>query len=526
MTTALYNKLANALFGSANIQSGAGGKYPDSVQNYLDSLENQPYMQTLLNQPKQTGLSLDQYKEGIAQGLNFGVPEIAEAQRALKINTPQTQEDIEKAKTGTFNNYPLQAGLTGGQRQGGLLNDFWGGYRDNYNNSFNPNNLMPQNKGFATKAGELLGSVGRFVDSPLGRGLLAYGLNKTLGYDDSALEGLQAYVGRQNAKTADDLYRSQLKQMGYNDEAINSISGNITSDMYKNLASNTYKFRNLDQNTYVKMRNAYDKQLQAGILSPEEYQANIEALNNQYVNSQIQTMQAGNVGVSNQTRNTNMNEQLLPYKQYALQVSPQIAMGNYDLNRAKFNYQQQQDAFDNWLQTEKLKKGGDGRGLTSSAAENLSGTYQGINQMNDLKSIINTLPDRITTPGIAQLSSFNPLDTDAQAFNQYVKTYKQVIGKGLEGGVLRKEDEYKYDQIIPKMGDTKAVLKKKADQLQNMLVNKYNTDLDFYNKSGFNTGSLPKVNSQANNSQLINKLKKAGYSDQKIQQYLQAKGLL
>ena len=134
---------------------------------------------------------------------------------------------------------------------------------------------------------------------------------------------------------------------------------------------------------------------------------------------------------------------------------------------------------------------GGGARLTSSAAENLSGTYQGINQMTGLKSKIDKLPKRITTPGIAQLSAMNPLDTDAQTFNQYVKTYKQVIGKGLEGGVLRKEDEYKYDQIIPKLGDTKAVLKKKADQLQDMLVDKYKTDIDFYGMAGYNTGNFP-----------------------------------
>lgn len=134
-----------------------------------------------------------------------------------------------------------------------------------------------------------------------------------------------------------------------------------------------------------------------------------------------------------------------------------------------------------------------GARLGATAAEGLSGTYQGIKQMTDLKGMINQLPGRITTPGIAQLSAMNPLDTDAQTFNQYVKTYKQVIGKGLEGGVLRKEDEYKYDQIIPKVGDTKAVLRKKAEQLQRMLENKYRTDKDFYNMAGYNTRNFPNL---------------------------------
>lgn len=192
----------------------------------------------------------------------------------------------------------------------GLLNDLASGYRENYVTGFAAPNLGQQQtadgrqKGFGYRLGEGLGSVGRFIDSPLGRGLIAAGLNSALGYDNSLQEGLTAAVGRQNAQTTDRVYRNQLKQMGFGEDELNNIRGNITSDMYKNLASNTYRFRNLDQNTYVKMKNAYDKQLQAGILTPEEYKTNIDALNNQYVNSQVQTMQAGNVQQSNQTRLT------------------------------------------------------------------------------------------------------------------------------------------------------------------------------------------------------------------------------
>ena len=377
--------------------------------------------------------------------------------------------------------------------QPGLLEDIAKGYTENYNNGLNINNFG-QNKGFATRLGEGLGSVGRFIDSPLGRGLLAAGLNSALGYNNSLQEGLAAFSGRQNAQTANELYKQQLKQYGYTDDELNNLKGNISNDVYKNLVNNLYKTRNLDQNTYVKLRNAFDRQLQTGVLTPEQYNLNIEALNNQYINSQIKTMESGNVGVSNQTRNTNMNEQLLPYKQYALQTAPQIALGNLGVAQGNLALNQQKFA-------EQVANGG-GKALTSNGAENLSGTYQGIQQMTDLKGLIDKLPNRITTPGVAQLSALNPLDTDAQAFNQYVKTYKQVIGKGLEGGVLRKEDEYKYDQIIPKMGDTKEVLKKKADQLQKMLESKYNTDLDFYGRAGYNIKNFQQSNTKTQTQQV------------------------
>jgi hypothetical protein len=133
------------------------------------------------------------------------------------------------------------------------------------------------------------------------------------------------------------------------------------------------------------------------------------------------------------------------------------------------------------------------RTIPAGSVENLSSTYQGLIQMRDLMDKLPKLPKRLTTPGLAQASAINPFDTDAQSFNQYVKTYKQVIGKGLEGGVLRKEDEYKYDQIIPKVGDTAKVLEQKAEQLKQMLLNKYNSDLEYLERAGYDTSDLKTI---------------------------------
>ena len=505
MTAGLWNNLgnkftnagsalANALFGTQNITPIQQNqtKYPEGLQNYLDSLDQKPYMQKLLNQPKETGLTLDQIKEGIAQGLNFGVPEIADAQEALKINKPKTGEEIELAKTGQFNTYsqPLSAGLSATNRQGGLFNDITTGFRENYHNSFDPSNLAPQNKNFATRLGEGLGTVARFADSPLGRGLLAYGLNNALGYDDSGLEGIKAFVGRQNARTADEIYRNNLNKLGID---TSNIKGNVTSDVYKNLADFSYKQQSLQAKKDI--AEAKDNVSRARMI--------MTALNNGTITPQEAQLQMANYGVTLNDLQESNQTKLLPYKQYAMQVAPQVALGNLGVAQGNLALRQAELPYDiayKQAQLQKLSQPDFGRGLTTGAAENLSGTYQGIGQMKDLKDVINKLPGRITTPGIAQAAALNPLDTDAQAFNQYVKTYKQVIGKGLEGGVLRKEDEYKYDQIIPKMGDTKAVLMKKANQLQNMLESKYNTDLDFYAKSGYNVNNFPKVNTQTKNN--------------------------
>ena len=94
---------------------------------------------------------------------------------------------------------------------------------------------LPQEKNWATRIGEGLGTLGRFVDSPLGRGLIAGGLNSALGYKNSLQEGLNAAVGRQQAQTADRVYRKQLGQMGYSQEDLDNITGDITPSIYKGL---------------------------------------------------------------------------------------------------------------------------------------------------------------------------------------------------------------------------------------------------------------------------------------------------
>lgn len=214
--------------------------------------------------PKEEQLSDEQIKSNIINGLNMENKYISDWQNANNIRKPQDEEEIEQARLGQFNTPTLSTALSE-EKQLPKPNSFMEGYRENYNNAFSPVNWQRNpNKNWQYRLGEGLGSVGRFIDSPLGRGLIAAGLNKALGYDDSALEGLQAFAGRQNAVTADKFYRNELaKNYGYTDEDLAGIRGNITSDVFKNLTSSAYKNKQLetriaiantkDQNTAAKM---------------------------------------------------------------------------------------------------------------------------------------------------------------------------------------------------------------------------------------------------------------------------------
>lgn len=72
----------------------------------------------------------------------------------------------------------------------------------------------------------------------------------------------------------------------------------------------------------------------------------------------------------------------------------------------------------------------------------------------------------------------NPFDVDARSLQAEIDRVRQVIGKALEGGVLRKEDEEKYKKILPQITDSKDVALNKLRQLNRKLK----TDLELYVK--------------------------------------------
>ena len=120
----------------------------------------------------------------------------------------------------------------------GFFEDFGRGYRENATQGFNVNNLTPvQGKGLATRLGEGLGTIERFANSPLGRGLIAYGLSNAMGDTNPLEQAFTAGVGRQNNITQDRVYRNQLKQLGMTDDEVNAIPGNVTKDVFEGVTS-------------------------------------------------------------------------------------------------------------------------------------------------------------------------------------------------------------------------------------------------------------------------------------------------
>lgn len=129
-------------------------------------------------------------------------------------------------------NTVIASGVATPTRKGGILTDLIGGFRENRDNAFNPNNLMAdKNKGFVYRLGEGLGSLARIGESPLGRGLLVGGAVSALGGSggDALAYGLGTTAQNQQLKSNDRLYRNNLAEQGIN---TNGIRGYISPQSY------------------------------------------------------------------------------------------------------------------------------------------------------------------------------------------------------------------------------------------------------------------------------------------------------
>lgn len=97
---------------------------------------------------------------------------------------------------------------------------------------------------------------------------------------------------------------------------------------------------------------------------------------------------------------------------------------------------------------------------------------------------------------ISGLRAKNPFDEQARNVQSEIDRVRQVVGKALEGGVLRKEDEEKYKKILPVMGDRPMVVKHKLEQLAKKMKADMNTYLKGNKAAGYNienlTGLVPK----------------------------------
>ena len=240
----------------------------NGVNNLRNNVQNANFFNRLANQTSNGELPYIQPIQMREDGSVYEIPQPVEykpnaIQKAGNKLTDallgQKAASTDNIGIGDGNTFDITASET--PRTGGILRDIAGGYNENRNTPISLNNFgQNQDKGIAYKIGEGLGSVGRFIDSPLGRGVLT---GAAIGLLGGAPAEMLAYGGtatalNQGNRLRDRAYRQQLVSTmqdslrngeGWNDltpeeqnarlqsvaDQINGMRGYMADDVYKNI---------------------------------------------------------------------------------------------------------------------------------------------------------------------------------------------------------------------------------------------------------------------------------------------------
>ena len=131
-----------------------------------------------------------------------------------------------------------------------------------------------------------------------------------------------------------------------------------------------------------------------------------------------------------------------------------------------------------------------GRAVTSGDAGDLADFDT---SMDDLRVLRSVVAKNGATGVEAQVGAALPnwvtnitgLGTEAKKKQAVIDRVKQVIGKTLEGGVLRKEDEYKYEKILPTISDNPGVVLTKLGGLETAITLRKSRRMDALGDAGY-----------------------------------------
>lgn len=335
----------------------------------------------------------------------------------------------------------INATISNNPRKGGLLRDFAGGFRENLTTpasleNFGQNTLADgRRKGFGYRAGEALGTLGRVLESPLGRGLLTAGIVGATG--GSGLEAL-AYGGtagslNQQLRNNDRMYRNDLittqqnalrnneafnklseaeqaQQLNNIENNINRMRGYVTPDTYNNFIRSQQLRENADWRKFYYDDQKAERQLTREIAQQErEYQHQQDAINNQIRREQI-----------------------------AQQAADRSA--NRDIQYARLG-----------LEREKMFSD------LSKPNEEVQGLRDIENQLNNFEATFKYLPTKIESYTLGNLRKFTGTQTPQEANFEAQRTllFNQIARKlGGEKGVLSDNDIKRIEAALPTLGDS------------------------------------------------------------------------
>lgn len=121
-----------------------------------------------------------------------------------------------------------------------------------------------------------------------------------------------------------------------------------------------------------------------------------------------------------------------------------------------------------------------------------------VNQGNEMPKLLagirNTIESNASEfgPIAGRMGGMNPYNRSATAIQSQMKTAAQMVGKFMEDGVLRKEDEEKYEKMLPSLNDTPESAADKLAIVENMLSEKQRSNVEALKMSGYDTKGVQK----------------------------------
>lgn len=140
------------------------------------------------------------------------------------------------------------------------------------------------------------------------------------------------------------------------------------------------------------------------------------------------------------------------------------------------------------------------RNVTATDAGKLADYNTSLNELKAVKGAL-TAPGAAKQTGYAakagamapnMVTEMTGFGAEAKAKQATIDRVKQVIGKTLEGGVLRKEDEAKYGKILPTIGDPPDLVASKLQGLETAILQRKQEHLDALADAGYDVSRFTK----------------------------------
>jgi hypothetical protein len=133
-----------------------------------------------------------------------------------------------------------------------------------------------------------------------------------------------------------------------------------------------------------------------------------------------------------------------------------------------------------------------GRPVMSSDANRITELDVSLNDLGRLEQALGTTgaASKIGAMLPNVVTEYTGIGEDAKKRQAVIDQVKQIIGKALEGGVLRKEDEYKYVKILPTIGDPPPVATAKLANLRTAIEQRRDITIQNLKDANFDTSKF------------------------------------